>query len=173
MAEKNNVHKIASVFCKHFSVIASSLKTAVYPLTNFTCHTQEALQSWISQTFCFSYASVFDVSRHLKQLKRKEACGHYNLPPDMLKDAAVVIVPPLSYVINISLAHYRNISHGLENCKDTTSSQKWSFWPVWELHTTFNFTVYIKNNWKGSTSVVCWLSPWKQVVIELIIWLQG
>ena len=45
MGEIDNELEIANVCTKHFSIIASSLETAVYPLTSFTCHTQVVLQS--------------------------------------------------------------------------------------------------------------------------------
>ena len=41
--------------------------------------------------------------RHLLNLESTEAPGHDNLPPEMLKDAALTLAEPLTYVINRSL----------------------------------------------------------------------
>ena len=52
----------------------------------------------------FKFQSVFekDIFKELKNLKRKKS-GLDNFPPGMLKDAAGILIKPLTYIINLSL----------------------------------------------------------------------
>ena len=51
----------------------------------------------------FRYVSVLNVQKHLKNLQRANVCGFDRQPPNLLKDAANEIAPPVTYIINLSL----------------------------------------------------------------------
>ena len=99
----DNRKDIADGFCQFYSHIASSLKKITYPLINFTWRAHATLHPRTYCSFRFQDVSVSDVTRYLKNLKRRKAAGYDNLPPGLLKDAASVIARPLTHLINMSL----------------------------------------------------------------------
>ena len=56
-----------------------------------------------SRTFKICCVSVLIVQKHLKNLQRAKACGLYQLPLTLLKDAANEIAPSLTYTTNLQL----------------------------------------------------------------------
>ena len=56
-----------------------------------------------SNVFQFQNVSSTYVLKALQNLKRTKSPGLDDLPPGMLKDAAIYIAEPLTYIINLSL----------------------------------------------------------------------
>ena len=56
------------------------------------------------QVFKFKEIQPSEVLKALKKLKSSTATGLDDIPPSMIKDAALFIAEPLSYIINLSLS---------------------------------------------------------------------
>ena len=95
--------KIASSFCNFFTNMASVVKQKAIHLKNFVWSRPVQPTSKTYSTFQFKEVSVKEVTKYLKNLSRKKATGHDNLPPGMLKDSARFIAGPLTYLINLSI----------------------------------------------------------------------
>ena len=89
--------KIANYFSSYFATIGSKLG-----------ETQANLQSVCgpsSSSFTFQFQPVKNSSvlRELKSLKINKGAGLNNIPPRLLKVAADIIAPSLTYIFNLSL----------------------------------------------------------------------
>ena len=83
--------------------MASVVKQKAIHLKNFVWSRPVQPTSKTYSTFQFKEVSVKEVTKYLKNLSRKKATGHDNLPPGMLKDSARFIAGPLTYLINLSI----------------------------------------------------------------------
>ena len=62
------------------------------------------LQNQVPESqFTFKPVKELEIFKELKNLKRKKASGPDNFPPGLLKDAALVLTKPLTFIINLSL----------------------------------------------------------------------
>ena len=57
----------------------------------------------IYSAFTFNAVKVSEILKELRNLKRRKASGVDNFPPGLLKDAALVLTKPLTFIINLSL----------------------------------------------------------------------
>ena len=65
---------------------------------------EEHLPNQVTESqFTFKAAKVLEILKELKNVKRKKASGLDNFPPGLLKDAALVLTEPLTFIINLSL----------------------------------------------------------------------
>ena len=53
--------------------------------------------------FTFKTVKESEILKELKNLKQKKASGLDNFPPGLLKDAALVLTKPLTFIIDFSL----------------------------------------------------------------------
>ena len=53
--------------------------------------------------FTFNAVKESEILKELRNLKRRKASGLDNFPPGLLKDAALVLTKPLTFIINLSL----------------------------------------------------------------------
>ena len=53
--------------------------------------------------FTFKAVKELEILKELKNLKREKASELDNFPPGLLKDAALVLTKPLTFIINLSL----------------------------------------------------------------------
>ena len=88
---------IANSFCRHFTTCAKKLRSNLPPIFNWR---NEGDINQASTHFQFHLITKQRVLRHLLNLKSTKAPGHDNLPPKMLKDAALTLAKPLTYIIN-------------------------------------------------------------------------
>ena len=98
--------KIADAFGKFFANVALELKKSLNVFGNTTwlnSHNSERDSTIPSNVFQFQNVSSTDVLKALQNLKRTKSPGLDDLPPGMLKDAAIYITEPLTYIINPSL----------------------------------------------------------------------
>ena len=67
------------------------------------------MSSFTKQRFQFSITAVSNgfVCKHLKQLKVSKATGLDCIPTRLLKDGAVYISAPLTYIINLSITTWQ------------------------------------------------------------------
>ena len=93
-------NSIANSFCRHFATCAEKLRSNLPPICNWR---NEGDINQASTHFQFYRITKQGVLRHLLNLKSTKAPGHDNLPPKMLKDAALTLAEPLTYIINRSL----------------------------------------------------------------------
>ena len=77
---------IANSFCRHFTKCAEKLRSNLLPIFNWR---NEGDINQASTHFQFYRITKQGVLRHLLNLKSTKAPGHDNLPPKMLKDAAL------------------------------------------------------------------------------------
>ena len=80
-----------------------NLKKIAFPLMNFVWRYPEKKALRTKSTFKFANVSTVFVENELRKLKRNKAAGSDYLPPNLLKDCASVIGPPITYIINLSL----------------------------------------------------------------------
>ena len=93
----------ANSFCSFFSTIAIAIKKTALPLKGFAWKKPLELEKSNKVPFKFKHVSKSYVENQLKTLKRRKAVGIDEIPPGMLKDAAVALSGPLSFIINLSL----------------------------------------------------------------------
>lgn len=69
----------------------------------------QVMSSFTKQRFQFSITAVSNgfVCKHLKQLKVSKATGLDCIPARLLKDGAVYISAPLTYIINLSITTWQ------------------------------------------------------------------
>lgn len=96
---------IANTFCNYFSNVARLLKSSSFLLCDFIWSrpTQQNYLQPVKTNFLFKEVHESQIYKELRNLKRKKATGLDNFPPGLLKDAALVIAKPLTYIINLSL----------------------------------------------------------------------
>ena len=94
---------IASKFCTFFSGIATHLKSKSNLFKNFIWARPFPNQNKTYTTFKFRQVTVNEVFKQLKGLQRKKSCGVDNLAAGYLKDSAINIAKPLTYIINLCL----------------------------------------------------------------------
>ena len=97
---------IANSFCKYFSTVARNLKSKSILLRDFVWSKpdEENLLKQVTESqFTFKAVKELEILKELKKLKRKKASGLDNFPPGMLKDAALLLTKPLTFIINLSL----------------------------------------------------------------------
>ena len=97
---------IANGFCEYFSCVASKLKEKAFVLRDVIWQRKVDRNPRLDTDTRFRFEPVTsaEVLGYVKQLKRKKATGIDNLPPGFLKDVAINICNPLTFVINLSLA---------------------------------------------------------------------
>ena len=98
-----NSKERAKHFANYFTNIVGSLKSTAFPLVNFIWRYNPKRNLRTEKIFRFSFVSVEFVERQLRRLKRDKATGTDSLPSNLLKDCALVIAPPLTHIINMSL----------------------------------------------------------------------
>ena len=98
----NGIKSTKSDFCNYFSTAVSTLKQISVSLIDFTWRKPQYLPLSTDKSFHLGYASVIEVTRLLKKLKRKKATENDDLLPDLLIDSAAVISAPLTHITNLS-----------------------------------------------------------------------
>ena len=96
---------ITSRFCSFFSVIARKLKAKSIFLKYFIWAHPYRNRNKTDTKFQFRPVTVNEAFKHLKSLQKNKATGIDDLSPRFLKDTAVNIAKPLSYVINLCLKY--------------------------------------------------------------------
>ena len=99
-----NKKSIAIGFCPFLSKIASALKEKSIRFKNFIWSPLCKAKTKTKLAFKLIPITVSDVFVKLKKHKHKKAAVPENLPPDFLKDIAIIIAKPLAHVINLSIA---------------------------------------------------------------------
>ena len=99
-----NKKSIAIGFCLFLSKIASALKEKSIRFKNFIWSPLCKAKTKTKLAFKLIPITVSDVFVKLKKHKHKKAAVPENLPPDFLKDIAIIIAKPLAHVINLSIA---------------------------------------------------------------------
>jgi len=99
----SNASKIVNGFCKFFTNMAANVKSNSILLKDFVWSKPKETFPKTYSTFHFKEVRVNETFKLLKNLSRKKASGHDNLPTGMLKDAAISIAKPLTHVINAIL----------------------------------------------------------------------
>ena len=97
---------IANSFCKYFGTVARNLKSKSILLRDFVWSkpVEENLPKQVTESqFTFKALKELETLKELKNVKRKKASGLDNFPPGMLNDAALVLIKPLTFIINLSL----------------------------------------------------------------------
>ena len=65
---------------------------------------EEHLPNQVTENqFTFNAVKESEILKELRNLKRRKASGLDNFPPGLLKDAALVLTKPLTFIINLSL----------------------------------------------------------------------
>ena len=98
ITENNN----ANIFCKYYSHVANLLKTYAMPIKNFAWGSPVEITSRTIKQFNFEYVPKTFVERELKSSNWNKTTGIGDLNAGLLKDVALVIAAPLSFVINLS-----------------------------------------------------------------------
>ena len=98
--------KIANGFGFFFSNIATKLKESLNILGNHiwqkvVSHDLQAVNT--SLRFHFKQVNTGTVLKELRNLKRSKSPGLDDIPPSLLKDAAICLAEPLTYLTNMSL----------------------------------------------------------------------
>ena len=93
----------ANIFCRYFCDVVKSLKTKAIPFTDFAWRKLRHVPTRTKKVFRLTYVSRIFVEKELKILKRKKATGLDNLPSSLLKDCAISLSKPLSFIINLSI----------------------------------------------------------------------
>ena len=93
----------ANIFCRFFSNCATALKQKFMPTQNHTWRQSKSIPMKTQSKFKFQYISKVFVEKQFKKLYINKSAGLDNLPPKLLKDSAIVISKPLSYLYNLSL----------------------------------------------------------------------
>ena len=75
----------------------------VKELFNLSWRIPKNFASRTETIFKFRFVSVSEVHGILKSLRYSKSVGVDNLPSRLLKDSALTIAPPLTYIINLSL----------------------------------------------------------------------
>ena len=91
---------IANSFCNHFTSCAVKLCSNLPSIFNWR---NESDINQAITNFPFHPITRQKVLRHLLNLKSTKAPGYDNLPPKMLKDAAMSLAEPLTHIINRSM----------------------------------------------------------------------
>ena len=97
---------IANSFCEYFSSVARNLQSKSILLRNFVWSkpAEENLPNQVTESqFTFKPLKESEILKELKILKPKKASGLDNFPPGLLKDAALVLTKPLTFIINLSV----------------------------------------------------------------------
>ena len=97
---------IANSFCEYLITIARNLKSKSIVLCDFVCSkpTEENLPSQVTESqFTFKAVKESDILIELKNLKQEKASGLDNFSSGLLKNAALVLTKPLTFIINLSL----------------------------------------------------------------------
>ena len=97
---------IANSFCKYFSTIARNLKRKSILLRDFVWSkpVEEHLPNQVTENqFTFNAVKESEILKELRNLKWRKASGLDNFPLGLLKDAALVLTKPLTFIINLSL----------------------------------------------------------------------
>ena len=79
------------------------LKRKSFILRDSTWTKAQSVTTNCHSRFTFTYVSVSEVTKYLKELKRKKSDGIDGIPACLLKDCACEVAKPLAHVINISL----------------------------------------------------------------------
>ena len=100
LEEKQNK---ANVFSNYFSNVVNSLKEKAFVMTNFVWKHPPFYSKRTTRVFKFKYVTKTFVEKQLRLLKRKKATGLYELPSSLLKDCAINIAQPVTFLVNLSL----------------------------------------------------------------------
>jgi len=93
-------------FITHSFCVARNLKSKLILLRDFVWRNPAAenLPNRVTESqFTFKAVKELEILKELKNLKRKKASGLDNFPPGLLKDAALVLAKPLTFIINLCL----------------------------------------------------------------------
>ena len=97
---------IANSFCEYLITITRNLKSKSIALRDFVWSkpAKENLPSQVTESqFTFKDVKESDILIELKNLKQEKASGLDNFSSGLLKDAALVLTKPLTFIINLSL----------------------------------------------------------------------
>ena len=97
---------IANSFCEYLITITRNLKSKSIALRDFVWSkpAKENLPSQVTESqFTFKDMKESDILIELKNLKQEKASGLDNFSSGLLKDAALVLTKPLTFIINLSL----------------------------------------------------------------------
>lgn len=93
-----NGSKFSNSFCEYFSDVARNL------YLEQTCSAEENLPNQVTESqFTFKTAKESDILEELRNLKRKKGSGLDNFSSGLLRDAALVLTTPLTFITNLSL----------------------------------------------------------------------
>ena len=96
----------ANSFCEYLITITRNLKSKSIALRDFVWSrpAKENLPSQVTESqFTFKDVKESDILIELKNLKQEKASGLDNFSSGLLKDAALVLTKPLTFIINLSL----------------------------------------------------------------------
>ena len=96
----------ANSFCEYLITITRNLKSKSIALRDFVWSkpAKENLPSQVTESqFTFKDVKESDILIELKNLKLEKASGLDNFSSGLLKDAALVLTKPLTFIINLSL----------------------------------------------------------------------
>ena len=102
-SSKSDDSSRANIFSKHYFNVIRTLKTKFIHCRDFVWYPPKNILPRSLKSFKFNPVSEIYILKLLKKLRRNKAAGLDNLPPNMLKDCAVYIYKPLTYIINLSL----------------------------------------------------------------------
>ncbi len=94
----NNPEKVANLFNKHFSIIASDLTKGLKPKNSTSYASQK-----ISDTMFISETSPNEILRIVSKLKNKYSSGLDEFPDCLLKTCAPDFIHPLTHIFSASL----------------------------------------------------------------------
>ncbi len=100
-------NKVANKFNSSFSLIANSL-VDMLPLSNGRYGIDFVKRFYSKQvvlpnSFSFAKVSANQITKMLEELKVSKSTGLDNIPAIFLRDAADIIVPTISFIVNLSL----------------------------------------------------------------------
>ena len=105
----SNNNKVAEAFNDYFINIGPKSATDVTRLSPNNVNTYLKLPDSDSPSFHFTYTPVENVLTTLRYLKVSKSTGTDKIPAKMLRIAADVIVPSLTFIFNLSLSSYWDI----------------------------------------------------------------
>ena len=101
--KETNPNRVVNGFCEFYSTVVNSMKKSTYLFVDFVWKKPSTFHARTFTTFRFHYVSTVEIRTILKRMSRNKAAGPDNLPPNLIKDSANVIVKHLAYIINLSL----------------------------------------------------------------------
>ena len=140
----NDPAKVCNIFNDYFIEVASHIwkedpiqddETIDSILCSYKDHTTiKRIMSNVPHVsmFSFSFVSVKEVQKLLKDVDSKKATGYDNIPPKILKIAADELAPPIANLINLSVTK-SNFPMDLKKIRTITTLQMQGQLDVWKL----------------------------------------